>query len=132
MGLFKNNSKTVSLIAVMLAFLLSCSKKEVVPIVSSSLLGSWTLVSIGTTGCTDPQDNEAVTNCTTCPTISFTETIFTTNETGTVQKSSYTVSGNMINNSIIFSVVGPKLTLTIPGTADNGNCQTDLVYKLNS
>ena len=114
-----------------LAGIISCSKKEVVPVQSSPLIGSWTLVSIESSGCTDPLDNEPATNCNSCPTLIFTETTVTTIDGTSSQKISYTVTGNLINNSIIFTIVGPKLTLTTKGSADNGNCQMDEVFKLN-
>ncbi len=117
--------------SIALIVMISCNKKDVVPVQSSPLLGSWTLVSIETSGCTDPLDNEPATNCNNCPTLVFTETTVTTIDGTSSKKSSYTVVGNMINNSIIFTIVGPKLTLTTKGTADNGNCQMDQVYKLN-
>ena len=144
--LLKIYFKFISLTIVIVSTIISCSKQIEIPSLVPMLIGSWTLVSTSTTGCTDPLDNEPLAPCTICPTLVFTETTMTISYPGSTQTKvdKYSVDGNLISAAAAgsiassgvsggtpFTVSSTTLSFTISPTADNGHCQTVFTYQKN-
>jgi hypothetical protein len=107
----------------------SCSSDDDPEITAESLIGTWTQTSFVSTGCTDPNDNQDLSTCTTaCETIVVTATTVSINGDAPM---TYTTDGNTITtdgDTITWAISGTTLTITDVDSAADGGCTSVITY----
>ncbi len=107
------NLLTISTLLLILVPFSSCKDDDEPS--ASGLIGTWKEVSFEASGCTDPNDNEPLSTCsTTCETIVVTATTISFSGTSFP----YTASGNTITvdgETVTWSISGTTLTITSDG-----------------
>jgi hypothetical protein len=127
----KNTLNLLTLSAILLASFQfsSCSSDDDPEITAASLIGTWTLASFATTGCTDPIDNQDLSTCTTsCETIVVTATTVSIDGDAPM---TYTTDGNTITtdgDTLTWSISGTTLTITDVDSAADGGCTSTFTY----
>jgi hypothetical protein len=124
---FMKTSKSIFLVALMLVLFEGCKKDDPAP--ANGLVGTWKEVSIVTSNCTDPLDNDTYNCDTDCGILVFTATTLSADGDAPV---AYTVSGNTFTSDgdvLTFVIAGANLTITYQEIPANGGCKLVMTYK---
>jgi hypothetical protein len=128
----KPNSILLSLVMLMVGIIISCTTSEPAPAPPASpLAGTWKQVSSVITNCTNPSNNQALTNCTSCETVTVIGNQITFSKPGQMDRTfPFTIDGTTISYSdqstsppVIttgtFVVTSTTLTLTLQDAGTN-------------
>ncbi len=120
-------NKSIFLMALVLILLEGCKKDDPAPV--NALIGTWKEVSIATSNCTDPLDDDTYICDTDCGILVFTATTLSTDGDTPV---AYTLSGNALTSDgevLTFVIAATTLTFTYQEIPANGGCKLVMTYK---
>lgn len=119
--------KNIFLMVLMILVFEGCKKDDPAP--ANALVGTWKEVSMVTSNCTDPLDNDTYSCDTDCGILVFTATTVSADGDAPV---GYTVSGSTLTSDgdvLTFSISGTTLTFTYQEIPANGGCKLVMTYK---